>query len=251
MSTKYCNKKNVSPINSKNFLAAIYQSNAKPKSDTVYQLPHFLDLIMNTKPLTRADIEINTRNLIHAIYNNDIDEIKLLIPVSNPKENCSYALRAAAECGCLQAVELLIPVSDSKDTSDALRMAAEAGHAEIVKLLLPVSDPKTDNSEALYWAVQEGHTDIVQLLIPVSDPKAENNSALRIASQKGHWEIVNLLLPVSDYYDVLQTADKTNHNTIKLRRCIEKYEAFQQKTQLNKAIENCWTNKNNSIKRKI
>lgn len=112
---------------------------------------------MNTKPLTSADIEINTRNLIHAIYNNDIDEIKLFILVSNPKENCSYVLRAAAECGRLQAVELLIPVSDSKDTSDALRMAAEAGHAEIVKLLLPVSDPKTDNSETLYWAVQEGH----------------------------------------------------------------------------------------------
>ena len=86
--------------------------------------------------LTQQDIEHNTELLIQASERGE-----LLIPVSNPLDNNSAALRWAAEGGHIECVKLLLPVSNPKDLdSQALQTAVIHGHTECIKLLLPVSD---------------------------------------------------------------------------------------------------------------
>ena len=91
----------------------------------------------------KEDVDQNTSLLIKAIEKNDIDEVKRLIPVSDPKAN----------------------------DSEALQLAALHGYAKIVMLLIPVSDPKASNSRALELAISKGYTNIAELLAPVCDPK--------------------------------------------------------------------------------
>lgn len=105
----------------------------------------------------------------------------------------------AACHGHAECVDLLIPVSDPKNgNSWALRHAAENGHAECVKLLIPVSDPKSENSGPLYLAARHGHANCVKLLLPVSDPSANDSGALSEAVKAGRAECVRILIPVSD-----------------------------------------------------
>ncbi|WP_447896642.1 ankyrin repeat domain-containing protein [Stenotrophomonas acidaminiphila] len=140
-----------------------------------------------------------TRDLQRAALNGDVDEVKRLIPVSDPKADDSYALSIAAMNGHLECVKALIPVSDPKaDESEALKLAAERGHADCVELLIPVSDPKADESGAMRRAAGRGHAHCVKLLIPVSDPKADDCNALQWAAENGHVVCVKLLIPVSD-----------------------------------------------------
>lgn len=54
----------------------------------------------------------NTHLLLKAVMNNDVDEVKRLIPISDPKEMHSMALFGAALNGHVECVKLLIPVSD-------------------------------------------------------------------------------------------------------------------------------------------
>jgi ankyrin repeat protein len=73
--------------------------------------------------------------------------------------------------GHIECVKLLIPVSNPKDRySSALQLAARHGHTQCVELLIPVSNPKAHNSYALQEAAVHGHTQCVELLYPVSDP---------------------------------------------------------------------------------
>lgn len=95
----------------------------------------------------------NTHLLLKAVMNNDVDEVKRLIPISDPKASYSVAL-----------IE-----------------AAQNGHVECVKLLIPVSDPKEMNSMALFGAALNGHVECVKLLIPVSDVDA----AVRCVKEQG------------------------------------------------------------------
>lgn len=95
--------------------------------------------------------------------------IELLIPVSDPQDNNSGALAAAASRGNCDGVKLLLPVSNPKDTSTALIAAAQNGNAQCVRILLPVSDPLTNNSAALMVAAKNGHHKCVDILAPVSN----------------------------------------------------------------------------------
>ena len=122
------------------------------------------------KTTSEPTMLIMTEALSWATVNNHYDCVKLLIPVSDPKSNDSYALRWASEKGYTECVKLLIPVSDPKDNdSQALRCASNNGFTECVKLLIPVSAPKAKNSEALRLAAENNRYECVELLLPYSD----------------------------------------------------------------------------------
>ena len=79
----------------------------------------------------------------------------------------------AAEAGNTEEVRRLIPITDPRERSNfALRMAAQNGHIKCVKLLIPLSDPKAKNSYALQATAYYGHPNCVDLLYPVSDVQA-------------------------------------------------------------------------------
>lgn len=128
----------------------------------------------------------------------DLDAVRRLIHLCT-REETTEALCTSAEGGHLDAVRLLIPVSDpAADNCEALCLAAENGHLDVVRELLPLSDPKVCNSYPLRWAARCGQLDVVAELLPLSDPTAEDCDALRGAAKSGELDVVRLLLPVSD-----------------------------------------------------
>ena len=90
--------------------------------------------------------------IIKATNIGNKEQLSVLITQSKNIFSCNEydeALRRASKIGHAECVKLLIPVSDPKaNESYALKIASTFGHIECVKLLIPVSDPKADNSYA-------------------------------------------------------------------------------------------------------
>ena len=111
--------------------------------------------------------------------------------------------------GHAECVKLLIPVSNPQDDcSSALQWAARNGHVTCVELLIPVSDPKAKNSLALYWAVISGNLECVNLLIPVSDCKIDDSIPLMCAAVQKNVECMELLFAHSDPHQALKAMKK-------------------------------------------
>lgn len=126
----------------------------------------------------------NTELLFEAAQDGNVEEVRRLIPISNPKHNDSLALQ----------------------------VAASYGHTDCVKLLIPVSDPKTNDSAALGWAARYGSIECLKLLIAVSDTQSNNSVALRTAVLNGHTQCVDLLYGVSDVHAALKHLQHNNMN---------------------------------------
>eukprot|EP00439_Symbiodinium_sp_Y106_P020684 s1054_g2.t1 len=118
------------------------------------------------------------------------------------------ALIAAASCGALESVKLLVSAQADLDKiggpSDVTAVFAAAwyGHLEVVRWLI---DQRADKDKAAnhgetpaYIASQSGHLDVVRLLIQkdADMDKSTNIGAtpLYIASQMGHLNVVRLLI---------------------------------------------------------
>lgn len=128
------------------------------------------DPIHSIKPLTATQAR---RLFLNAIKDGDIDKVEAMLPLVDPKENRSEALRWAAEHQHPRLVELLIPVSEPGAwDSLALRWACEKPGFECFELLLPHSNPKDEKSAALRLAVTYGNIDAARVLFPLSDVEA-------------------------------------------------------------------------------
>lgn len=154
-------------------------------------------------------VETHTQHLLEAATTGKVDEVRRLLPISDPLFKCSGALRMAAQEGHWECVQLLIPVSDPRALEEetleagtvletALELAAMHGHLACVRLLIPVSNPRTHQSGALVGAAINGHVACVKELIPVSDPKSSNSLALQCAAFHGHHNCVDVLFAFSD-----------------------------------------------------
>lgn len=145
-------------------------------------------------------------NLLDAIRDDgcDLDAVRRLIPLCT-REETTEALCKSAEGGHLDAVRLLIPVSDPRAcNSYPLRWAARCGQLDVVAELLPLSDPTAEDCDALRGAARSGELDVVRVLVPVSDPKAYSR-ALFDAAVGGHANVIRELLPLSDPGDVFDS----------------------------------------------
>lgn len=200
---------------------------------------------------TPYHIDLNTNLLIQASWNNEFDEVKRLIPISNPKADESRALRTAVLLGYIDIVELLIPVSDPKTNNEALIKAAELGNTKLLTLLIPVSDPTKDNSKALRMAAKNGHIKCVEVLNLHSNPRAYDQ-ALMGAVLNNHINVIKYIIPLlSNYKDALPNAVKRNLDTNVLQQCIDEYEALQQKERLSQDLDTIYQHNKNITKRKM
>ena len=142
--------------------------------------------------------------IIEAIVMDDEKQLNILITQSKNIISCgeyeySQALQTASYYGHIECIKLIIPLSDPKDNNSfPLRLASQNGHIECVRLLIPVSDPKSNKSLALRIACENGHAECAKLLTPVSDPKTKNSYALQLAAEYNYKDCVELLLPHSD-----------------------------------------------------
>lgn len=182
----------------------------------------------------------NNYKLREAAGHGNTDEVRRLIPISDPKFNDSQALIWAAAYGHTECVRLLIPVSDANPEDAApLFKSAQNGHAECVQLLLPVTDP-LHYPRALNFAAMEGRRDCVEILMRVTDPTDEHSNALRTASRCGRNDIVDVLFEVSDVDTALDILMGQYPNTPQywqyLKDKVEAFHAQQQNQVLRKEI---------------
>lgn len=123
------------------------------------------------------------------------------------------ALQAAAGCGHIEVVEILISnsadvnASPSKENGrTALQAAAGSGHIKVVELLIlnnaDVNAPgcKENGRTALQAAAEGGHINVVQLLISNNADvnalpcREKGRTALQAAAERCHIEVVELLI---------------------------------------------------------
>jgi len=184
-------------------------------------------------------IEHNTELLCEASKTGNSEEVRRLIPISDPKAQDSDALRLAAKNGHTECARLLIKVSSAFGM--ALCWAAHNGHADCVELLISVPEP-IDGLKALLWAAERGHAECVKLLIPISDPKKYYSRALQLAVRHGHTPCVELLYPVSDPLIALKTLQESCPNQpekwIALKQYIEIEEAKRLRDALSHEVGN-------------
>lgn len=128
-----------------------------------------------------------------------VKAVRLFIPLCDPKDCNSAALRWAAMGGHADCVRALIPVSNPTDhNSHALVLAAHEGSVECVKLLIKVTNPQDDGSQALILAAEGGAAECVKLLLQAPNNPMDNTQALVRALKNGFWDIVDLVYPHSD-----------------------------------------------------
>ena len=183
----------------------------------------------------------NNHKLREASGHGHTDEVRRLIPISNPKFNDSQALIWAAAHGHTECVELLIPVSNANSSDDAapLFKSAQNGHTECVQLLLSVTDP-IHYPRALNFAAMEGRRDCVEILMRVTDPTDEHSNALRTASRYSRHDIVDVLFEASAPETALDILMGQYPNTPQywqyLKDKVETFHAQQQNQVLRKEI---------------
>lgn len=91
--------------------------------------------------------EDNSGLLINAARQGDVEKVRALIPVSDPKADDSMALFWAAHRGNIEMVKILLPVSEAwAYHNEALRIAYLKKHWAVVELLLPHCDPTDEES---------------------------------------------------------------------------------------------------------
>lgn len=110
--------------------------------------------------------------LWEAAKQGNVGEVRRLIPISHCADWNSHPLINAVRGEHVECVRLLIPVSNPKDYNTALVFACGRDSVECVKLLLEVADPLYNHSQALQSAVINKNQEIVDLLYPLSDPDA-------------------------------------------------------------------------------
>ncbi|KAK9874650.1 hypothetical protein WA026_005473 [Henosepilachna vigintioctopunctata] len=122
--------------------------------------------------------------------------------------NCPEATSSFEES--IKAIELLLqlgvnPNAVNKKRMNALMYAANNGNLEAVKLLLPVTDLKAEDNQhwnALFWAVCSGKVEIVTYLVDkgLSFDKIDvrGNTPLDVAKYNDFDNIYNLFLPKED-----------------------------------------------------
>lgn len=99
---------------------------------------------------SQMDFSVNTETLFRAVYNNHLECVKFLLPLSDLRVERGDILNGS--------------------TGLLLQTAVRNNNYEMVELLLPYCNPTTDNSLALQWASVGCDMDMVDLLYPLSDP---------------------------------------------------------------------------------
>ena len=169
-----------------------------------------------------------------AAKSGNVECLNLLLPFCDPKNSDSKALKTAVLYKHIDAIEFLIPLSDTQGVQanemllDVVKTSEphNSKSREVAVLLqlpyltlMTVADPKSNNSQAFRAAVRNNHLSCVTLLMPVSDANARNSEALRVAAANGFSQYVDMLLPMASVEECTQAlVAAVQHNHI---ACIE------------------------------
>lgn len=150
----------------------------------------------------------------------------------------SLLLVAAAAEGNISEIQRLIPLTNPKNgDSAALRYAVANGNIDCVKLLLPVSDPKALNSQILRDAVENNQIECLKILLPLTDPKSQDSGALYDSCVNINHLCIELLVDESDAYRVLDKLQKNHPNKPLYQEYLQKTLMDRQRHRLLDAVK--------------
>lgn len=92
------------------------------------------------------------------------------------EEKQRWAMLAAQQNASQTLLSLFPHIEPDFRNSALLRHAAECGSMECVKLLLPLSNVKAQDSDALFWSIHYENDALFDLLLPLSDLDAALNN---------------------------------------------------------------------------
>lgn len=124
---------------------------------------------------------MKSNTICEAIYYNDLEQFKTLLPSASPKQQRD-ALMEAASRGKNQYISLLLPVK-SNIKRKALMEAVRMGYLSSVPLLLPQI---MRDSEALCCAIRNNKKDVFDFLLPLTPLPSYNFMALRTCLHERH-----------------------------------------------------------------
>lgn len=190
-----------------------------------------------TEPLTTQQIAHNSDLLIQASEHGDIDDVKRLIPISNPTANNCQSLLNAVGQGHVDIVKLLLPVSERKAIQNlTLGLAIHNNRMAVLDVLLPHIQPEYLEVN-LRFAVVQRNIEAIKFMLPYTSKK-DNTEGLRAAvssiTQDIPKDIVGILLPISNYENVFVNAYSLSpHKVEYLKQAIQEHEAkvLQEKLQ--------------------
>lgn len=144
--------------------------------------------------------EHNNRLLKSAAYHGRIEDVARLIPISDPTDENSEALRLAVAEGHLDVARMLVPFSNA---FIGLKEAAWYGRVEFLRFLKTVCDPHQEDDIAIGWAIRSHNIECVKLLLPGVDPKDKHSRLLWMAALEKCNDIVDLVWAQSDPWDAI------------------------------------------------
>jgi hypothetical protein len=171
------------------------------------------------------------KNIISAVYNENIDEIKRLLTKGssiNEKENGSKetALHAAVGIGNVEITEYLLTHGAKANIRDAkkrtpLMMIDEDATPELVNLLLRFGAKTTsvdkDKNTVLHHFAEYGKSEIMQILIAhganVNAVNKKKKTALMIAAENDNVEVVRTLLGSGADVNLKNSDDETAYDS--------------------------------------
>ena len=116
-------------------------------------------------------------------------------------------IHAAAECGHVKILKLLMKTSDNPNAADAngitpIHLAAEKGHMKVIKILMTATSnpnaPDKIGKTPIHEAAKCGHVEILKLLMKTTDnpnvADANGVTPIHLAAEKGHMEVFKILM---------------------------------------------------------
>lgn len=131
------------------------------------------------------------KTILDAIYLNDFEQFKTLLPNASVKQRRDALIEAATR-GKNQYISLFLPVK-SHVKREALLEAVRMGHLSSVSLLLP---QHLNDSEALCCAIRSNKKDVFDFLLRLTPLTSHNFMALRACLMEGsqHFALFETLL---------------------------------------------------------
>lgn len=146
-------------------------------------------------------------------------------------KNGMTPLMVAAESGSVEALRIVLPLSNAPDRNrkgdSALGVAAKAGQAACVRELIGPCDPSECDHRGtwpLLGAAWRGDVESVRELLPFTDALKMNPAggcALSVAIARGQPEMIRLLAPVSSHVGVGEWAGYTSVHQAILKNSVE------------------------------
>lgn len=153
-----------------------------------------------------------------AVMNNNIDCVKELTKVYDPREEGSYVLLLAASRGYLEVTELLLPLCDPMDYHQALSQTIHLHNNPCFDLLFEHVNIERNHYELLEWASYFQNQHVFDALYDLVDC----NAALRAMEDK-KWDheetqMLRARIKIDQERDLLEHETKnipSKNNTIK------------------------------------